>query len=185
VPLAESYRSAPHSSPMPTDLPSDLRGRYQLPDAKMTLREGLAEYYRVNPGLSDPKEIKDSTSATYFHNHDTTHVVFGTHTGQLHEGVNDVLTLFGVDISFRDYAGGFFATDESKTIAKSFTFKDTFIPVVRTFRLLPGLRRIARGMNKKWPWSAPESYLDRPLDDLRAEYGIHVIDPLVVLGRTD
>ena len=29
-----------------------LRGRYQLDDSEMTLREGLAEYYEVNPGLS-------------------------------------------------------------------------------------------------------------------------------------
>ena len=98
------------------DLPWDLRGQYQLPDATMTLREGLAEYYRVNPGLSDPVEINDPKSAFYFRNHDSTHVVFGTHTGELHEGINDLWTIFGVDIRLRDYAGGFFATDESKTI---------------------------------------------------------------------
>ena len=112
--------SAPHLFAMSSDLPSDLRVRYQRTDAKMTLREGLAEYYRANPGLSDPIRIKDPASATYFHNHnhnhDTRNMVFGTHTGQLHEGINDLLTIFGVDFSFRNFAGGFFATDDCQAL---------------------------------------------------------------------
>jgi len=165
-----------------TDLPWDLRGEYQLSDATMTLREGLAEYYRVNPGLSDPADINDPTSALYFRNHDSTHVVFGTHTGELHEGINDLWTIFGVDIRFRDYAGGFFATDESKTIAKQFELKTMIRILWQTVRLWPELRRRARAMTKKWPWTPPEVFLDRPLNELRAEFGIELLRPEIQLG---
>ena len=171
---------------MSAALPSGLRGHYQLPDATMTLREGLAEYYEVNPGLSDPAGIDDPKSAAYFRNHDSTHVVFGTHTGALHEGVNDLWTILGVDIRFRDYVTGFFATDESKDIAKEISKQfsgTTGVSLVwQTLRLLPELRRRTRAMTKKWPWTPPDPHLDRPLNELRAEYGITVFRPEVRLG---
>jgi len=166
-------------------LPPGLRGYYQLPDATMTLREGLAEYYLVNPGLSIPANLEDQKSATYFHNHDSTHVVFGTHTGSLHEGVNDLWTIFGVDIRFREYVMGFLATDQSKKISKEiaeeFGGKHGARLIWHTLKLLPELRRRTRAMTKKWPWTPSEGLLDRPLNELRAEYGIRVFQPEVEL----
>ena len=176
---------------MPTDLqspsppPEGLRGRYQLADCTMTLREGLADYYRVNPGLSDPDHIVDPKSARYFRNHDATHVVFGTHTSVLNESVNDLLTMLGVSIRWRDYLMGFLATAESKEISKDYlattSVRASLALLGHTVRLLPSVWRHARAMKKKWPWdSSPE--LDRPLDELRAEYGIEVLHPDRVLG---
>ena len=143
----------------------------------MTLREGLAEYYRVNPGLSVPDAITSPTSAAYFHNHDCTHVVFGTHTGLLDEGINDLLTLFGVNIRALDYGKGFIVSDEAKTISKGF-LNLSLIPLVwHVVRLTPKVWRHSRKMTKKWPWSPPADFLDRPLDELRAEFGIEVFRP--------
>lgn len=159
-----------------------IRGRYQLPDATMTLREGLAEYYEVNPGLSIPAKLTDRASAAYFHNHDCTHVIFGTHAGLLDEGVNDMLTLFGVDIRFRDYVGGFFASTEGMTIVKQYVGW-ALVPLLwHTLRLTPTAWRRCRAMTKRWPWAPPERFLDRPLDELRAEFGIELLRPEVELG---
>ncbi len=166
----------------PTVLPPGIRGRYQLAETTMTLREGLAEYYEVNPGLSDPATLRDPASATYFHNHDCTHVVFGTHTAPLHEGVNDFWTIFGVDIRLRDYVGGFFATTESKKIAKSFGTWDTIVQTLRSLRLVFDIRRRAKAMHQKWPWTPPNALLDRPLVEIRRSYGIAVFRPEVALG---
>lgn len=162
-----------------------MRGDYQQPHSTMTLREGLAEYYRVNPGLSEPAKITDKKSAAYFHNHDCTHVVFGTHTGDLDEGVNDLFTLFGVDIRYRDYITGFFATAEGKSIAKHYAVLGLFLVVWRTLKLTPTIWRATRSMNKKWPWTPPEDYLDRSLKDLREEFGIEIFRPEVALGLAD
>ena len=173
----ESIPEAPDES-----LPPGMRGHYQFPDSTMTLREGLVEYYRVNAGLSNPVHIKNETSASYFHNHDSTHVVFGTHTGEIHEGVNDLWTIFGVDIRFRDYVSGFFATDESTQIAKQFNFRNSISLIWNSLRLVPEIRRRTKAMSKKWPWTPTENMLDTPLDKLRAEYGIAVFQPEVMLG---
>jgi hypothetical protein len=165
-----------------TDLPNGMRGHYQLAGSTMTLGEGLAEYYRVNPGLSEPAKITAAKSAAYFHNHDSTHVIFGTHTGPLHEGANDLWTLFGVDISFKDYAGGFFATDESKQIAQEFDYKTLGPLLWGSLKLVPEIRRRCKAMSKKWPWTPPDDFLSRPLDELRAEFGIEVFVPEEHLG---
>lgn len=173
---------SPLPTALPTALPRGLRGRYQLPETTMTLREGLAEYYQVNPGLSNPANITNETSAAYFRNHDTTHVVFGTHTGILDEAVNDMLTLLNVDIRARDYAMGFFATDESKSIVKEFRLKPTLLALWHSVKLMPRIWRHRRAMTKKWPWEPPDELMDRPLDEIRREFGIEVFRPEAVLG---
>lgn len=160
-----------------------LRGSYQAPDSTMTLREGLAEYYRVNPGLSDPKNIRDPKSARYFRCHDTTHVIFGTSTTDLHEGVNDMWTFFAVDIRYVDYGIGFIATDESKAIAKTFTIVGLWHALWGALSLTPELWRRTRRLKRRWPWDPPEDHLDRTLVDLRADYGIEVFLPEELLAR--
>ena len=167
---------------MDTALPAGLRGHYQLPDSSMTLRDGLAEYYRVNPGLSDPAEIADPKSAAYFHNHDCTHVVFGTHTGYLNEGVNDLWTILGVDLRFRDYVAGFVASDESKEIMKQFEPRSLARALWRSLCLTPEIWRRTRAMTRKWPWVPKQELMDRPLKEIRAEFAIDVFGP-AALGR--
>ncbi|MEM7160716.1 MAG: hypothetical protein AAF799_48210 [Myxococcota bacterium] len=160
------------------------RGEYQRQDTPQTLREGLAEYYRVNPGLVAPETMDDEHSARYFHNHDTTHVIFGTHTGPLDEGVNDLLTMFGVAVSYPRYIKGFFQTKESQLVAKEygkFSAGVVVRSVLGTLRLIPKIWRTCRAMHRKWPWEPPEGALDRPLAELRAEYGIQVWRGEVVL----
>ena len=160
-----------------------VRGAYQQPDSALTLREGLAEYYRVNPGLSEPSKITDPKSASYFHCHDCTHVVFGTHTGPLDEAANDMLTLFGVEIRFRDYLRGFFATDESTSIVQSYASVSLLARMTWwTLKLLPKLWTTSRKMTRKWPWNPSDELLDRPLCTLRAQYNIEIFRPEVELG---
>ena len=163
-----------------------VRGRYQRADTEQTLREGLAEYYEVNPGLLDPADMDDEFSAHYFHCHDTTHVIFGTHTGPLDEGLNDVLTMFGVNVPYLRYLKGFFKTTGAGAVAKDYRAstppRAILTAVTGTLRVLPEAWRTCRAMHKKWPWDPPEGALDQPLRALRDEYGIRVWRPEIRLG---
>ncbi len=161
-----------------------VRGTYQRKDTTQSLREGLVEYYEVNPGLSNPEQIEEQKAARYFHNHDCTHVVFGTHTGALDEGVNDLMTFFGVDVSVFGYISGFLSTQESKEIIKSYEGPSAVDVTFRTLRLLPKVWRTCRAMKRKWPWDPPEHLYDRRLVDIRAEYGIELWRPEVELRLT-
>lgn len=172
-----------HSNNTLPALPAGVRGAYQLQDCAMTLEEGLAEYYRVNPNLNPPHEISDPASAAWFRSHDTTHVIFGTHTGDLDEACNDVLTLFGVALPWREYVGGFLKTDEAKEIGQYYASTRIFVTLWGMLRLMPRAIRRARGMTQKWPWRpAPEDY-ERPIVALREAYGIRVFHAEQELAR--
>ena len=158
-------------------LPTTWRGQYQWPDSALTLREGLTEYYEVNPGLANPETIDDPVSAAYFRNHDATHVFFGTHTGVHDEIINDLWTAFGVDLPYGEYIRGFFATHESTDIAKMYMNVESVVAMVHGLTRIPELWSRARRMNRRWPWKPDPSYYDRPLVELRAEFGLQLPDP--------
>lgn len=169
-------------NPTTLPLPAGLRGAYQLQDSAMTLEEGLAEYYRVNPNLNPPHEIDDEESARWFRSHDTTHVIFGTHTGDLDEACNDMLTLFGVALPWREYIGGFLKTDEAKEIGQYYANTKIFSTLWGMLRLLPRIIGRSRAMTQRWPWRPAPADYDRPLAELRAEYGIQVFHAQRELG---
>ena len=162
-------------------LPEHLRGRYQLQDCSMTLAEGLEEYFRVNPGLDDPREIEDPRAAHYFTCHDTCHVIFGTHTGDLDEGCNDTYTVFGVDLPWWQYIGGYLATEQSKSITMYYLKWETLRTIWNSILLIPAVWRLARAMKRKWPWEPTEEMYQRPINELRQEYGIQVLHPQALL----
>eukprot|EP00729_Bicosta_minor_P018002 gene18002-33834_t len=168
-------------------LPQGLRGSYQLQDSTMTLAEGLAEYYTVNPGLSDPSQMKDKESARYFRNHDTTHVIFGTHTNFINEGVNDLWTEFGVDISGDDYFMGFFNSQSGVEITFHYLSQWHALPAMLyyPFQLLPTIKSHATDMTKLWPWDVPPAMYDQPIGELRKEFNIIVINPDEKLKHVD
>lgn len=160
-----------------SSLPSYLRGHYQLQDAEMTLAEGLEEYWRVNPGLDDPREMQDREAAAYFTSHDCCHVVFGTHTGDLDEACNDYYTMFAVDLPWREYVVGFLKTEQSKSILGYYFKAATLRMLWHSTLLLPATWRVARQVHKKWPWKPTQEMMQTPLRALREEYGIQVLHP--------
>ena len=151
------------------------RLHYQEQDSKLTLREGLAEYYASNEDLIDPSATSTPEMGSYFASHDASHVAFGTSTKIEDELLNDIWTLFAVDVKYRYYVGELAKTkEEAIKVAKGIPFWGT----VRGFGLLvwrfPALVWRSRKMNKKWPWRGWEAYLDRPLDEIRREFRLKV-----------
>ncbi len=162
--------------PMPMPMPGAAvkRCRYQDQDCTITLREGLREYYDANPGLVDPQSAS-AEGATFFSNHDVTHVVFGTSTDLIDEGVQDLWTIFGVTITWRDYLD-FVKTEEGKSVLKQIGvwgfLKATFVGFLW---VMPRVWWRTRKMTRRWPWTGWERYLDVPLADIRREYGIRLL----------
>ncbi|MGB1014436.1 MAG: hypothetical protein ACPG4T_09915, partial [Nannocystaceae bacterium] len=78
---------------------------------------------------------------------------------------------------------GFLKTSEVKSIAKSYASGSKLAKMLwQTLKLTPKIRRTAKAMHKRWPWDPPAGSLDRPLADLRREYGIILFRPETELG---
>jgi hypothetical protein len=148
---------------------------YQDQDARMTLREGLAEYYRNNPGITPPDQAS-ANGAKFFASHDVAHVVFGTTTQIFDEGVTDMWQMLGLDISAWTYVRQGLATPEVRDVVRQIGVRGT-LSAFATFPLVVAkVWRRARRMTKPWPWKNFEGHLDVPLGELREEFGIEVLD---------
>lgn len=145
---------------------------YQRQDAEMTLREGLAEYHRSFEGLQKEDELPPE-AAQFFRRHDTCHVVFGLDTSIPQEAMADVVTIFGVDISFFRYLG-YLKLQEARDVIESAGKWTLFAESIKATPYMWGAYRLARKMKQRFPWDAQEALMDQSLAKIRADYGIVV-----------
>lgn len=162
----------PRSLPSTSAIPSP---RYQEQNSPLTLRQGLAEYYASNPNLINTDEASTAEIGDYIRNHDVTHVVFGTTTTLADEFLQDMWTFLGVDINKKNYIFDFLPSDESKQLFGALKLGESIKAIALTIPLLPKLIWRSRKMNKKWSWQNWQSYLDRPLGEIRQEFNILVL----------
>lgn len=148
---------------------------YQEQDSSQTLREGLAEYYRANPGIVTRPADLPAESVALFRSHDMCHVIFGLNTSLGDEALADARTLFSCDVGVRRYARYMTTDNAAKAVFKELGYAKA---LAITLRSLPRIVRAAGAalqMRKRWPWNPPAGYLDRPLGALRREFGIRVL----------
>lgn len=148
---------------------------YQQQDSRQTLDEGLEEYYRANVGrVTRPSDLPPD-SAMLFLSHDMCHVIFGLNTAPDDEAMADTRTLLSCDVGARRYLAYLATNKEAQKIFREFGYLRS---VWVTIAALPRIGRAiaeTRRMNKRWPWTPPESFQRRTLADLREEFGIRVV----------
>ena len=146
---------------------------YQAQDSRMTLRQGLSEYFGKSPGLMDAAELPQDLELG-LRSHDVAHVVFGCDTSVLGEVVLARWSLFGVTGSLRPYLIGLRRRETRGLFTDALAgfrprmlwpmVKLAFLAVVRSLR-----------MRERWPFEAYGPYLDQPLCEIRERFGIRVI----------
>ena len=150
--------------------------KYQAPDSRMTLRQGLAEYFNRSSGIMDEAELPRDLGLG-LRSHDVAHVVFGCDTTLVGEVILARWSVFGVTGSVRPYLIGL-RRRETRVL-----FRDA----LRAFRL-PMLWRMVKfaslavvrslRMRKRWPFEDYERFLDQPLCEIREQFGIRVLGPV-------
>jgi hypothetical protein len=152
---------------------ADIPMAYQAQDSSMTLREGLAEYFRRNRGLMDVADLPRDLGLG-LQSHDVAHVVFGCDTSLLGEVILVRWSLFGVTGSLRPYLLGLRRRETRGLFRDALAgfrprmlwrlVKLASIAIVRSLR-----------MRERWPFEAYAPYLDQPLCEIRERFGIRVI----------
>ncbi len=144
---------------------------YMHQDSRCTLREGIAEYYRENPGLKRDAELSPE-ARDFFRCHDAIHVLYGCDTSLTHEAIVKLSSFFGTTEGFGVMAG--YRLYDSIDIYRQLKLTEILRTIAEAPVIVPRtLARCAR-QRLKWPWSAFDHLLDTPLCDLREEYGVRV-----------
>jgi hypothetical protein len=147
---------------------------YQRQETEQTLGAGLAEYRTVFGDKLLREEKMDAESARLFHGHDCCHVLFGCDTSTVGEGLVDTWTLIGSDVGFSTYSK-YLNSPTVKAIFRQVGLG----PLLWGFLIgLPDVIRAAWRawhMKKKWPFFSADTYMQRPIREIRAEFGIHVL----------
>ncbi len=144
---------------------------FEHQNSEQTLAEGVAEYFRLNPGLTQSRGTSQMAQE-FFRCHDTVHVVYGCNTSLHHEAIVKLSSIFGTTGGFNILKG--YQLHESRQIYKELSGSEVFFTALQSACFVP--RTIVRCIRqpKRWPWSNFQEYLQTPLQEIRREFGIQV-----------
>ena len=152
------------------------RLRYLDPDCKLTLREGITELRGAEGAEGDAAAQVSPELVHDLDVHDAIHVLFACPTNIAGEVIAHVWTVFGTTAKLADLHRVNAHQDHRQVLAR-----------IGHFRLLKSwlksLPRIgstilrSRRMTNRWPVEEMSSFLDRPLNEIRYEFGILLPSP--------
>jgi len=148
--------------------------KFQDQACKLTLRVALAEFYSVNSHLFAVPEPDTEWTELLVH-HDVGHVFFGVNTSILDEAAGDYWTLFGSDMSFKEYLA-YAKTPEGKQLIKNIGFINIVKSLITGLPLLYKTYFRAKKMTRKWKTRGYEQYMDTPLAEIRKAFNLEILD---------
>ena len=148
--------------------------RFQDQNCTLTLKEAMAEFYRINSHLFSIPKAESKWTELLIH-HDVGHVFFGVNTSILDEAGGDYWTLMATDLSFKEYLG-YIKTPEAKKLLKDMGV----INIIKSLALgMPLLLKVyfrSRKMKKKWNIRGYDKYMDTPLNEIRKNYNLKILE---------
>ena len=147
--------------------------QFQDQECKLTLRDALAEFYSVNSHILSKPKPKTIWTELLIH-HDVSHVFFGVNTSLLDETAGDCWTLFGTDLSFKEYLA-YANTPEGKKLLKDIGVINIIKALIISLPLLYKIYLRSRKMTRKWEIRSYEQYMNMPLVEIRNEFNLKIL----------
>lgn len=149
-----------------------MRHRFESADSTQTLAEGLAEYFAANPALKRDDRLHSAQARLFFRSHDTVHVLYGCGTSMPDEAVVKLVSIFGTTGGVQVLHG--YTHHETLDIYTRLPLASTLLAVgAAPYLIVRTLWRCGR-QKQRWPWVENQEFLDTPLSELRARFGITV-----------
>jgi hypothetical protein len=152
------------------------RPQYAAKNSTQTLREGLEEYYMLNPHLTSP-DTQPPEFAKILRAHDAGHVIYGCDTGMYDE--LKILPLFWwtSECTFQQFrkmrntpAVDVMYDDMIREKGVLWLYGEVFKVLPRLIPKLISLWARTRDRTQRVPFLEYEPLLDRPLLDIRQEF---------------
>lgn len=139
----------------------------------ITLKEGLNIFYKKNRKYFSEKKMSQK-GETFIRCHDIAHVVFNCDTSIYGEGVVKIWTTFGTTMSFWEVTKGYRDVSAFE-LSRKYSFGHVVKNIFRLLVVIPKVIFRAKRMNKPWPFSNYDNYLNTPIAAIRKEYIIQVL----------
>lgn len=136
----------------------------------LTLRAAIEAFYAANAKYFGDRD-KTPEAEIFFRHHDIAHVIFDCDTSIVDEGKVKVWSIFGTTLGFWKHIKGYSEAD-AFSLFKMYSWSHVLKSVFKLILIMPRVMIRARSMNKPWPWSSYEEYLDQPITQIRAEFNI-------------
>ena len=149
--------------------------RYQEQDSTQTLAEGLEEFHAGFDNVLQQSEMSSDRARELFRCHDICHVLFGCDTTVGNEVLVDTWSIFGTDVSVKEYTDYLRIPEARQALAAAGFVRGLLESIRATPRLFDVFLR-TREMGKKWPFYAGDAFLDKPLVEIRKEFNIRVLE---------
>lgn len=146
---------------------------YLDPKATLTLREGIAQLREEDAKERDVAPIVAPEVQRSMTAHDAVHVLFACDTSDRGEAVAHAWMLLGTTVShrqLRDVMG----TRDHRAFARELGRGRRLRALLSALPAIAGALLRARSMRERWSWTDYDRHLDRPLCDIRRDYGIRV-----------
>jgi hypothetical protein len=144
---------------------------FELQQSTQTLTEGVAEYYRLNPGLVTGRGTSIEAQE-FFRCHDAAHVVFGCGTTLSDEAIVKIASVFGTSGGVGVLRG--YRLHESQQIYRKLAQGEILVTALKSFVVVPRTFFRCLQQQRRWPWNNFDRYLKVSLCDIRKEFGIRV-----------
>ena len=135
-----------------------------------TLRTELAGFLAANSKYFSDREVSVGAQE-FFRCHDVAHVVFGCDASIVGEGKVKIWSIFRTTLGFRKHLKGYSEADAFGLFLQ-YSWSHVARSMARVIRDVPRAILGARRMQKRWPWAMHDEYMDMPLAQIRAEFGI-------------
>ncbi len=148
--------------------------KYLDPESRQTLREAIAELRFAEGPQGDAAVTVAADLLKDIDIHDAIHVLFGCPTHLAGEIVAHIWTLLGTTVSMRDMHRVNEHRDH-RLVLRQIGHARLLGAWLRNASSILKAAFYARRMRSRWPAENVESFLDRPLIEIRQTYGIRLV----------
>jgi len=148
--------------------------KFQDQNCLLTLQEAIDEFYTINSHLFSRPAPNTKWTELLVH-HDVGHVFFGVNTSLLDEAAGDCWTMFGTNMTIKEYIS-YGKTPEGKQLIKQIGPKLLIKSSIYVLPLMAKIIALSLKMNRRWDLRGYQEHLNTPLGELRDSYNLKILD---------
>ncbi len=145
--------------------------KYQQIETEMTLEQGIKELRDFEGPTGDTSIAMGAQLAHVMAAHDAVHVLFGCSTNMKDEALAHFVMILGTDVTLADMRGVAKSKEHKSVVGKHSKLEIAKVILGAPVDLVKVLK-LKRKMKTKWPWHGYADYLNRPINEIRKDFGI-------------